>query len=463
MATFKVSGTEVDDAVRIILGEQECLMVEQYEISIAYMQVPNAFSITVGSGETALAIMQRFPKNTRFRCMIGPVTVFSGRTDGFRRANAGATQILLSGRDAMAKLVRAHIEEDHNLTQATYEELARHAIQGAGISGYSLTFDTAAQRAAVTGTPIVETSTIKVPVSANDLLGLSVDSAKGQDLNFAPLAITPPLIERTITKITGFRSDNPIQAKAGTTWFEWVRQQLEKGGIFLRAGVDPDGIDEFVFVIGSPSADQPALYTLINARGGFDGKNVVNVLQPQFNDVAIARAGRYIVFGSKGSGKDGRSKVVGVYEDPEMIAAGYTEAHVQQVPTVKSAEHATFLARKNAATLRRQERSLIYPVPNRHTAPLGRDPTQRAVFAPDTVVHLKDDEHGIESDFWVERASFKGDANNGRMTELALMWPEDLIYGEGGFGSTKKPGRHTGRKVFGKTVAVETLPAVSKS
>lgn len=462
MATFKVSGTAVDDAVRIILNDEECLSVEQYEISMAYMQVPNAFSITIGSGETALSIMKKFPKNTRFKCMVGPVVVFSGRTDGFRRASSSATQILLSGRDVMAKLVRAHIEEDHNLTQATYEELAKHAIEGAGIQGYSLSFDVAAQRAAVTGTPIVETSTIKVPEDINKLRGLSVNPLPGQDLNFAPLAITPPLIEKTITKIKGFRSDNPIQAKAGTTWFEWVRQQLEKGGLFLRAGVDPEGIDEFVFVLGAPSADQPALYTLVNARGAFDGKNVVNVFQPQFNDIAIQRAARYIVFGSKGAGKDGRGKVVGVYEDPEMIAAGYTEAHVQAVPTVKSTEHATFLARKTGATLRRQERSLIYPVPLRHTAALGRDPTQRAIFAPDTVVRLQDDEHGIMSDFWIERVSFKGDASNGRMTELGLMWPEDLVYGEGGFGTVKK-GKHTGRKVFGKTVGVETLPPVSKS
>jgi len=453
MATFKVSGTEVDDAVRIILNEDECLSVETYEVSMAYMQVPNAFSLTIGSGDTALSIMKKFPKNTLFRCMIGPVTVFSGRTDGFRRVSAQATQILLSGRDAMAKLVRAHIEEDHNLTQATYEEVARHAIEGAGIRGYSISFDTASQRAAVTGTPIVETSTIKVPENINNLRGLSFNPLPGQDLNFVPLAITPPLIEKTISKITGFRSDNPIQAKAGTTWFEWVRQQLEKGGLFLRAGVDPDGIDEFVFVLGTPSADQSPLYTLINARGGFDGKNVVNVLQPQFSDLAIARAARYVVFGSKGTGKDGRGKVVGVYEDPEMLAAGYTESHVQVVPTVKSAEHATFLARKNGATQRRQERSLSYPVPGRHTAPLGRDPRQRAVFGPDTVVHVKDDEHGIASDFWIERVMFKADASNGRMTELGLMWPEDLIYGEGGFGATGKPGKHTGRKVFGKTVS----------
>jgi prophage tail gpP-like protein len=467
MATFKVTGGEADDAVRIILDEQECLMVEEYEVSMAFMQVPHAFSITVGHGSTALDIMQQYPKNTRFRCMIGPVTVFSGRTDGFRRASQSATQIMLSGRDAMARLVRDHITEDHSFTHSTFEEVVRYAIEGAGIKGYSLTFDTNAQRLAVTGKAITKSTTVTREANPNDLRGLSIEPVKGQDLRFTPLDIQLPQITETITKITGYRSDSPIEFKVGQTWFEAVHGELEKGGLFLRAGVDPEGIDEFTFVLGAPSAEQSPLYALVNARGAFDGNNVVNVQQPQFSDIAIQRCAHYIIYGAKGGGKGGRSKVEGRFDDQEMIDAGYVETYAAKSDKVKSIEHATFLARKMAASHRMRERSLVYPYPTGHTVALGRDPTQRTVFAPDTVVYVRDDEHGIDSNFWVERVHMKG-GKNGRSTDLTLHYPEDLIFGDGGFSvqkGKKKGGskaRAGGRQVFGKGVSSVAVPRVGR-
>jgi prophage tail gpP-like protein len=66
----------------------------------------------------------------------------------------------------------------------------------------------------------------------------------------------------------------------------------------------------------------------------------------------------------------------------------------------------------------------------------------RAVWAPDTVVRVLDDEHGISGDFWIEGVTFRGSSSHGTTTELTLMRPEDLVFGEGEFDSgPKKKGK----------------------
>jgi prophage tail gpP-like protein len=64
----------------------------------------------------------------------------------------------------------------------------------------------------------------------------------------------------------------------------------------------------------------------------------------------------------------------------------------------------------------------------------------RSVWAPDTVVRVLDDEHAIAGDFWIEGVTFRGSTSHGTETELTLMRPEDLVFGEGEFDMGPKKG-----------------------
>lgn len=446
MGTFKVQPDgSVDDRVTLELDGDEVLIAQNYEVSIAYLLQPNAFSITLGSGATALEIAKTYPKRTKFALRIGDVVQFMGRTDGIEKSSSTATELAIRGRDCMARLVDDDVEHDQSVTHATWEELARKAIEGAQIKGYTLTFDALAHRQAVAGTPITETTTVEKTININDIRGLLFQPLPGQDLNAVPLDYNPTY-SAEVTRITGYRAERPIEIKAGSSWYAWNKKENDRGGLFLRAGVDPSGQDEFNFLLSAPTANQVPLYALINQRGSRRQDNFVNVFPPKLHDLAITRRAHWIVYGRAGTGKDGRNAIVGQFDDQEMIDAGYTTRKVHIDKECKSNEHATYLARKMCAESRRQDRTFVYSIKG-HTLPLIANPKRRAVVSPDTTIYVKDDEHGIDGVFWIERVAHRGSGEGGRTSEMTLMVPEDLVFGDGEF---DRAGKKRRSKVFGK-------------
>lgn len=432
--TFE-SGGGVDDAVRIIFAGEEVFCAKEYAVDVAYLQQPNTFSVTIGSGATALSMMKRFPKNTPFSVQVGPVPSFSGWTDGISRSSNRATELQITGRDAMARLVDDDIQHDKSFTNATWEELARYAIEGSGIprGEYELTMDDVAHRKAVTGTPIVEKVSEKKQAKVSEIYAFEPNANSGltpQQIDDVRAYDYAPTYEVTYNKIKGYRSDNPIRAKAGDSWYNFSKAKFERGGIFLRSTV-PTAPFKYAFLLAVPRGYQAPLYGIINQRGAARNANVVNCFQPKLKDTAAGRRAHYIVVGRAGGGKDGRQRVRGQFDDPEMIAAGYTSHRVKVDETVKSSEHAEFIARKLCAEDRRNNRSFSYSVRG-HTLPILSSPGKLAVIVPDTVIYLRDDEHGMEGNFWIERVSYRA-GEQGRTTEMTLMLPEDLVFGDGDF------------------------------
>jgi prophage tail gpP-like protein len=453
MATFKPeAGGGVDDAVHLILGSDELLVSKDYHVDIAFLQVPNAFSLSIGSGASALSLMQKYPKNTPFKLKVGPVVSFMGRTDGFARASATATEISITGRDAMARLVDDHIEHDKTFNNVTFDELVRYTFTGVGLdqSLTHLSFDAAAHRSAVTGQPILTSKTVETIVKGtpgyedkNNQVRIANMLAQmdGLPAPFPDAIATPDtVVKKDVQVITGFRADKPIQFKAGEGWYASLHKELIRGGVFLRADVDPDGVFELVFLLSAPSGAQAPLYGIVNQRGSSRTDNLVNCFQPKFKDVATERFAKYIVYGRAGGGSTSRKRIRGEFIDPEMVAAGYTKRWVKVEETVKSDKHAEYLAKKQCAEDRRKDRSFSYSVKG-HTLPLLKDPTRRAVISPDTTIYLKDDEHGMEGVFWIERVSYMGSKDSGRTTEMTLMAPEDLLFGDGDFSRVVKNGK----------------------
>jgi prophage tail gpP-like protein len=358
------------------------------------------------------------------------VTQFAGRIDGYD-GHGGSTQIIFRGRDPMAQLVDDMIQTERSFTNTTFADLARATIEGAGIKGYSLVLDATAQRKAVTGVPVVD-SWVEVPdeqQAANAAaLGAAVGATAGTTLGVAAASAPGPDALPVMTMVTA----HPIQAKAGQSWYAFVSKELERAGLFLRAGVDPEGQDERVFVLSQPSARQPPLAGLVNQRGAPRGSNAVTVLSAHYKNDTAGRHREYVVLGRAGSGEQGRQRIEGRFVDDEMTAWGFSKRFVHVDHDAKSTAQAVFLARRKAAEARRRGWTLRYTVRG-HTAPLLRNPSLRAVWAPDTVVRVLDDEHAIVGDFWIEGVTFRGSKSQGTTTELTLMRASDLVFGDGEF------------------------------
>lgn len=449
-----------EDDIKLVLNGETVITAKEYVVDIAFMMVPSQFSIVIGSGTSALALMQRYPARTPFQLLVNGIVQFSGRTDGYERPSGEHTEIRITGRDCMVPLLRNSIAHDRTFNNATFEDLARAAITGAGLKSYTLTFDERAHRAAVAGTPIVETTQVteQVLLNFNELYAIDASGfPPGTDLNYAPFDIKDKSeitvdVTKTVKKIKGYKAEKPIEWKSGTKWYAAAKKEFDRGGLFLRAGVDPKGKQENVFLLSEPSAAQTPLFGFVNTREPNPADNHVSVLPPHITDLTTNRCARYIVRGRTGGGKSGHQQIEGIFDDEYMIDLGYDPEFDHDVvidEMAKSIAQAKYLARRRCAEARRQHRVFTYRVPGRHTAPVLYNPKQRAVLVPDVCVSLKDDEHGMEGVFWIERVKHGASANGPTFTDVTVMVPDDLVFGDGEFLSNatrKVSGRHHGRK-----------------
>lgn len=442
----------MDDVVELVLNGEKILIAKEYDISIGYFQVPNQCSIVIGSGTTAIDLMRRYEPNARCALKINGVYQFMGRLDGPERPNGEATELRLTLRDRLAQLVDDKIENDQSFTNATFDEITRAAIRGAQIPEFDLRYDAAAHRKAVVGTPILDKTTVKRKVLLDLNQAFAIDASgfpPGTDLNYAPLDIQSPEeitveVEDVVTRVKGYKAEKPIEWKAGNTWFNALNEELKRAGLFLRAGVDPTGQNENVFLLSEPSAAQVPVFGLVSTREPNPSFNRINVGPPAISGVTTGRHAHYIVRGHTGGGKDGRRQIEGRFTDEEMVAWGFTKRDVVVDNNVKTTAQANFLARRNCAAARRANRTFTYSMMGRHTGPLLQDPRQRAILAPDICVALTDEENGLEGVFWVERVRHRATANGGTFTDITLLVPEDLVFGDGLFLPGSPP------MVFGK-------------
>jgi len=459
MATFPIaSDGSIDDRVRIVLADKETFIFETYEVHKQWDHVPSAFHVRLGSGSSAAEIAAAFPPNTKFRCLIGPtVTQFQGRLDGYSADDQhGATEVDLRGRDVMARLVDDMLTKDQSFGNTTFEQLARACIVGAGCTPYAITFSRSAMRKVVTGNTIIDSVDVAVPLVT--LLGPGTAARKQAVKDFlsgnqkSSIAVAQAAgvlptsgagtLAVTTQRIRTEPAAQPIQGKAGRdSWWSFSHKEFERGGIFLHAGVDPEGIDEFNFVLCEPTAKQPPLYGLIRQKGQNTALNYATILSHRHHNDTAHRHASYTVLGRSTGGSQGSKRNEGTYTDPEMVGYGFTKHWVKEDKESKSAAHALYLARRHAAEERRKGWHLEYTVKG-HSAPalVG---TGRAVWDFDTIVRVYDDEHQIYGDFWIDSVRFRG-STGGTFTDLELRRPEDLIYGEGEFftgPAKKKKGR----------------------
>jgi len=368
-----------DTKVEIILGDLEVFVVETYTVQMGILAQPAAFMVQVGTGQIVKSLMDRFPPNTPFELRIGGHLQFIGQTDGWTCSGegSGGATLQLRGRDQLAPLFDATVASAKSFADATFKELTRHVLDEV-YAGYDLVVSDEANRKVQSGI---------------------AKSAPASSAATDESVLKPNQQQKT------------LQAKVGQRWWSgFLQPQLVRGGLFLWAGCDG------TLILSEPTVDQPADYQLVSLAGP---QSMVKSFQ--FKNETGGRHARYEVWGRRGGGKETFSKISGVHIDEEMAALGFTKKHCHQDDKCTSSKQAELYARRTAAKARRAGWSLSYTVKG-HTVPHG---SGMAVWTPNAIVHVIDEELGFDGPYWIESVEHRGAPQT--ETTINLMRPEDAI------------------------------------
>jgi len=397
-----------EDAVRLKLAGVEVPIVVDYEVHSGVMQPAQSFTMTVGHGGVFASLAAIFPPRTPFELLVQDTVVASGETDGYSLGGSDATVMKIAGRDILARLIDTQIDSEQTFGEATYADLTKLALQKVGLGDRQLFLSNTANRKAITavkgGTELGPPPTEETQTEAGQPIDAAADAKK---------------VYKT------------IKGEVGHSWFEFLTTQNKRAGLFMWATAN-GGV-----ALTRPNGNQQALYRIIR-RLGTDSSEVSVVDQPDFHFDISRRHSEYQVYGRMGGGKKGRNKVVERVIDWEMVKALNREPanradggkirkpQIIKDNIVRTPEQAQFLCRRKMVEERRDSWSLTYRVAG-HTTPalIGGG---RAIWAPDTVVEVIDDELGIEGHLYIE--SIKRTRTPHTITEIRLMRCEDLLFAE---------------------------------
>ncbi|MGN6103720.1 MAG: hypothetical protein ACTHU0_01320 [Kofleriaceae bacterium] len=451
----------LDERVRIDLDGTPVEIASEYQISQRFFTQPSAFSIRVGSNTTTAALMEEFRPGRRFNLYIGDVLQMSGRIDGWERSGDG-TQLEVRGRDSLAQMHDAYVLQERSFGSITYREFVEQCIKASGIDPFTLEFSNETNRrriSAVTRNPQVkparsiEGAKIEdgAAAAAKSLAGLVATAAGGgvganaaAALGAAAAAAGDPTAyadaqakkaAEAAAKIakqqaaTKKSTAKAVKASVGETWFQAAKRKLDTAGMFLFATVDDSR-----FIVTEPNANQHPIYRIVRRKNG--ESNVLG--QPSFRFDTQGRHSEYRIYGRTGKGKKGTTQIVGVYVDDEMQRLGFNKPYTEENKEAKSTAHANFLARRVAAKERRDGFTLAYSVSGHRTElvyPNGQVVTDPSlpwvIWTIDTIVFVDDEYLGIKSLYWIEGVTFHGSADGQTRTELNLVRPRDLVFGDG--------------------------------
>jgi prophage tail gpP-like protein len=424
-------GEPIDDRVRIALGGTDVRIFNQYEVRHSFFSAPSSAAFRIGSGDLVRELAAIAPPRTAYEVRVRDIVQHSGRLDGYGpEDSSGASEVGLRGRDSLAPLADSYVVSDRSFSNATFVQLVEAALAAVGITDFTIFPSNAANRLAVSGAgaaaSVAATTTTRTTTRGFVKVPFRPNTARTK-MEALTLSDGDTEIVKAATQVAAPASKTkPLQAKAGDRWMDFVLKELRRAGLFLFAA-----FVENTFILCQPNTTQEPMYALYRQRGA--PANSVNVLRASHRNDASRRYARYIVRGRAGGGpkKSGRPQLSGEVDDAEMLGYGYpaSRAWVKVDPDAKNEKRATFLARRQMAEDARGGWTLAYTVKG-HTAPIiGANPEERAVWSVDTMVRVRDDEYGINGNFWIGDVSLRG-SNSGTTTELVLHKPEHLVFGD---------------------------------
>src|SRR5512138_665875 len=410
-----------EEVFRLKLNGFEVPIASNYTVHAGIMEVPAAFEFTVGHAGILSTIVNVVPPFTKFELFVGDTLVQVGEIDGYSPVGSQGTEIKFFGRDMLKWLVDTQIEDERTVAEKAFRDLTNIALGEVGLGDAIVVSSNTANRKAITG--------------IQSIRELAPPTQEVEQTEAGASTSTTKTIYQT------------IKGEVGTTWWEFLAEQYRRAGLFLWADVTGG------FVLSRPNGNQEPIYRILRRRGGPNQLGEVTIVgQPSFSFDSKARYTECRVMARGGGGKSGRGQVLGRAYDQEMIEilnpdpADQANGGKRKKPLIikddksRTKEQADFLARRKIAESRRNGWSLMYTVAG-HTAP-SISGGGRAVWQPDTVVHVVDDELGIDGPMYVESCVYRRVPHT--TTEINLMRIEDLVFAEEDFDSppklAKKPG-----------------------
>ena len=373
--------------VELLLAGDRVLLAERYQAKLAFLTQPAAFSLTLGTGGDLAALIADTLPNDKFQLRVDGRTVMTGFLDGV--SSRGTTGVLtVEGRDALAPLHDACLLQEQSFKDDTYAALARKVMDAVGLQATKLVFSNRANRQAIAGH----------------------DPQRGSGRNVESLQIGSGAAGGAIKK--------HIQSQLGEKAYEFLKRHFDRAGLFLWAAANGD------YILSEPNPNQRPLFRIQRSAGSLP--EFSNIVDHSFENRTAGRFSEIRVYTRGETKKAGRSKSVSGVVDSEMVGWGFNRPMVLRDVDADTPAKAEFMARRKMAESRRAGWKLAYTVSGHVT---GSTLGGNATWAPDTLVEVDDKRLGIADTFWIEAVTFSGAPQ--ATTQLDLMRPKDLIFGEG--------------------------------
>lgn len=384
--TFGDVTGDLDDRVVVTLAGQSIVVAESYEVQQSIFTQPAHFSLRLGWGAVLQGLIQKAQPNTPFQLLVGTTPKFTGHIDGFEAVSDGngGGVLTIQGRDNLAPVHDAFIEQETSFENSTYADMVTDAVAETSVE-YTIFFNNDANRKLTSGIGVVP---------------LRDPSDSAQQNTTGPTA-------------------KQLRTRIGERLFEFITRQLKRDGLFLWAAGDGS------LVCSQPNGNQNPIYSIVRQRG--QTRNAVNVISVRYRNATEGRFSSATVYGRGGGKKFGRTKISGGFVDTEMTGFGFSRPLVLRDASVTNATQAEFYARRKLAETRRAGWQLVYTVAGHTTPALGTG--QRVVWTPDTMVLVDDQELGLKGSYYIEATTFR--RSPATTTELVLARGEDLIFATG--------------------------------
>lgn len=372
------------DFVDVLIGGQRFQAIT-YAVSTAFFsRQPSTFTANIRVGDPLRVAYEKIVPGMQYEIRIDDVLQMSGRLDAVNGVVDQSGSILnVTGRDILARLHDATADRDYGFAQSTYLEIVERVLKIVGIDA-QIVFSNDANRAATSG-------------KKQKVLKSVTTTGKGK---------------------TGF-DQSAMHIKSGEAWYPWLVQILNHAGLVIRATALGQ------IALTAPNPDQAPTYSFTVAPAQDRGKKFVTKASKK-NDTTT-RASKFIVRCRGGGKKSGSKDIEGVAVDDEMVGWG-----IERVRTIKdfkggTVDAATRFAKRKLAETRRLGFAYMYEIVG-HTwqSDDGRD---SAIWTPDTIAYIDDQEHGYAGPMWIESADFsRGPAT---VTQIMCMRPDDVrFFGE---------------------------------
>lgn len=389
---------DVDDSVSIQVGGLTLSNCESYEVNIDVFEQPATCSFAIGTRNNAASLLSKITPNLPFSVSIGGRLQQTGFTDepGSDGGEGAGTVVSIRARDAMAPIHDSFLTAEVSYsTSITYLELAQKIVAlFPQLKGRKVVGTNDANRKIMTGI-------------ANNAAARYVES---------------PLIDEILgdSDYLGC-AEGSMRSKIGDKAIGFLNRYFVRAGLFFWSSADGN------FVLGAPNKNTPPIWNITRYRG--QTRSQTNVLAHSYrNGSQPPRYSECTVYARTKGRKAGRGILQGAYEDAEMQGWGIYRPLVLRDAKGTSNEQGAYLARRKLAEGRRSVWHLSYTMAGHSFPVIGGSVATRAVWAPDTMVNVFDDEIGVTGPFWISGVSHKR-GNSGTTTTIKLMRPGDLFFG----------------------------------